>query len=214
MKRLLLLIVFIPILLLEAQQIGNVIVEKPHKVFPDNSLGVNLIIGESGFGLGGFYNYKLVNKLTGFIDLSITESKDTREIQRYNYFGQLIVVSEKKNRIFPIPLNFGLQYRIFSESLTDNLRPYISASIGPTMFITTPAAKEFFSAFADTKLYWGLSGYVGFGANFGLTSDNLTGICIRYYYHQLFNDGLEQNYNEYKKNIQSIALTINIGVMY
>ncbi len=97
-------------------------------------------------------------------------------------------------------LNFGGQYRLFYESLTDNLRPYISLGVGPTMLVTTPAEIEFFKSFKKAKAIFGLGGYIGFGANFGLNPSNLTGINVRYYFVQLFNDGIEQYYDEYKKN--------------
>ncbi len=43
---------------------------------------------------------------------------------------------------------------------------------------------------------------------------NLTGINIRYYFVQLFNDGVEQYYDDYTKTLQQVSLTINIGLMY
>ena len=81
------------------------------------------------------------------------------------------------------------------------------------MFVTTPAQQEFFKSFGDAKAHFGAGGYVGFGANFGANSNNLTGINIRYYYLHLF-DGIEQYFGEFEKNLQHVALTINIGIMY
>jgi hypothetical protein len=81
------------------------------------------------------------------------------------------------------------------------------------MFVTTPAQQELFKSFGDAKARFGAGGYVGFGANFGANSNNLTGINIRYYYLHLF-DGIEQYFGEFEKNLQHVALTINIGIMY
>jgi hypothetical protein len=214
MKKLVYTLLFAPLLFLNAQKIGEYAVAKPHIDFPKNSSGVDLMIGEGGFGLGGFYKYALSNTFSAFIDISIAETKHEREIERYDIFGYPLPVFGKKNRVFLFPLNIGGQYRLFYESLTDNLRPYISAGIGPTMLVTTPAEIEFFKSFKQAKAIFGLGGYIGFGANFGLNPSNLTGINVRYYFVQLFNDGIEQYYDEYKKNFQQVSLTINIGLMF
>ncbi len=214
MKNLIYILLLFPFFVTNAQKIGEFAEEKPHLVLPPNSLGLDLHIGEGGFGLGGFYSHAYTNRLSGFIDLAIYESKHEKEIERYNIYGYPLPIYGKKNRVFVIPLNFGIKYRLFYDSLTDNLRPYISAGIGPTMFGTSPAKLEFFNSLGKAKALFGVGGYVGFGANFGLSATNLTGINIRYYITQLFNDGIEQYYGEYRKTLHQVSLTINIGFMY
>jgi hypothetical protein len=214
MKKIILFLILISVLPISAQKIGGFAEEKQNIEFPNNALGIDLMIAEGGFGLGGFYRYNYTNTFAGFIDLSISESKHEREIERYDIWGYPILDYRKKNRVFLLPLNFGIHYRLFSESLTDNLRPYISLGVGPTMFVTTPAKDEFFKSFGKAKALWGAGGYIGLGANFGLSSSSLTGLNIRYYFLHLFNNGVEQYYNDYKKNLEQISLTINIGIMY
>ncbi|MBK7980621.1 MAG: hypothetical protein IPK06_11630 [Ignavibacteriae bacterium] len=214
MKKYFLILLIIPFLTNYSQKIGQLNDEKPNIEFPVNAVGMDLMIGEGGFGFGGFYRYNLTNVLTVFTDFSVSESKDEREIERYDIFGYPLPIYGKKNRLYLLPLNFGLQYRLFPKSLTDNLRPYVSIAFGPTMFITSPAEKEFFKSLAYAHAKYGIGGYVGFGANFGTNVNNLTGINIRYYINQLFGEGIEQYYDKFKKNVQQVSLTINIGIMY
>lgn len=214
MKKYFLILLIIPFLTNYSQKIGQLNDEKPNIEFPLNAFGMDLMIGEGGFGFGGFYRYNLTNVLTVFTDFSVSESKDEREIERYDIWGYPLPIYGKKNRLYLLPLNFGLQYRLFHNSLTDNLRPYISIAIGPTMFVTSPAEKEFFKSLAYAQAKYGFGGYIGFGANFGTNVNNLTGINIRYYINQLFGDGIEQYYGTFKKNVQQVSLTINIGIMY
>lgn len=214
MKKYFLILLIIPFLTNYSQKIGQLNDEKPNIDFPVNAVGMDLMIGEGGFGFGGFYRYNLTNVLTVFTDFSVSESKDEREIERYDIFGYPLPIYGKKNRLYLLPLNFGLQYRLFPKSLTDNLRPYVSIAFGPTMFITSPAEKEFFKSLAYAHAKYGIGGYVGFGANFGTNVNNLTGINIRYYINQLFGEGIEQYYDKFKKNVQQVSLTINIGIMY
>lgn len=214
MKKYFLILIIIPFLTNYSQKIGQLNDEKPNIEFPVNAVGMDLMIGEGGFGFGGFYRYNLTNVLTVFTDFSVSESKDEREIERYDIFGYPLPIYGKKNRLYLLPLNFGLQYRLFPKSLTDNLRPYVSIAFGPTMFVTSPAEKEFFKSLAYAQAKYGIGGYVGFGANFGTNVNNLTGINIRYYINQLFGEGIEQYYDKFKKNVQQVSLTINIGIMY
>lgn len=196
-----------------SQRIGKEVPNDEKILFPKNTLGLDLMIGEGGFGLGGFYRRELAENLTFFTDFSISESKDEKEVEYIDYFGRIIVMG-KKNRIFQVPFNFGLQYRLFSESLTDNLRPYINAGFGPSLVFTTPFEKEFFSAFGSATTYLAAGGYVGMGANFGLNRSSVVGINLRYYVIKFFDGGVEGMTGRNKETIGGFFLTINIGTMY
>lgn len=153
MKRLSLILLLATLSSLFGQKIGEFAAEKPNMELPNNALGIDLMIGEGGFGFGGFYRYNYTNTFTGFVDFSISESKHEREIERYDIFGYPLPIYGKKNRVFLLPLNFGVQYRLFYESLTDNLRPYLSLGVGPTMFVTTPAQEEFLNHLEKQKRF-------------------------------------------------------------
>ena len=214
MKKLIYILFIIPLVLINGQKIGKLANEKPHLNFPDNSLGLDIMIGEGGFGIGGFYRYDFSNQITGFADISVYESKSEREIQRYDYWGYPLPIQGKKNRVFLLPLNFGIMYRLFYTDLTDNLRPFINFGIGPTMIITTPAVEEFFNSFRQAKSHLGVGGYIGLGTNIGNNIGSLTGVSIRYYITQVVNGGIEQFEGDFKKSLQQVTLTINIGIMY
>ena len=214
MRRLIFLILFIiPTAFLFAQEIGELAPPKPPIDFPANALGFDLLIGESGFGFGGFYRKQLSTKFTLFGDVSISEAKDEREIEYIDIYGQTFTIG-KENRVFQIPVTIGAQYRLFANELTDNLRPYINAGIGPTIALTTPYAEEFFRAFSYAQTHYAVGGYAGFGANFGLDQTNLIGINVRYYYTQFLDDGVEILKGRYKSYLSGFYITINFGFMY
>lgn len=213
MQKFLKIFLLIPLITLNAQRIGEMAPPPEPIVFPPNALGVDLMFGDGGFGIGSFYRHSLAIDLSWFVDFSISESKDTREVEYIDYFGQIRTIG-KKNRVFTIPLNFGLQYRLFEEVLTDNLRPYINFGIGPNFIITTPYDQEFFSAFGDAQFKVAAGGYIGFGADFGLSKSSLFGINARYYYAHLFDEGVESLEGRIRKDIAHFYLTLNIGWMY
>lgn len=213
MKKTILLLIILSFSTIFAQKIGELAEAKPPEEFPPNSWGMDILIGDGGFGLGTFFRHAFTNKITGFIDFSISESKDDREFEYIDIYGQPFVIG-KKNRVFILPLNVGVQYRLFAKELTENLRPYVNAGVGPNFIISTPYNEEFFKAFGNATMQYALGGYVGIGANFGLSKSNLVGLNVRYYYAKIFGEGVENLQNSFRTNISSIYITLNIGIMY
>ena len=214
MLRLIFSILFlIPIAVMYSQGIGEIAPDKPSEIFPPNSLGFDLMIGESGFGFGGFYRRDIIENLTLFGDISFSEAKDEREIEYIDYYGQTFT-SGKKNRVFQIPITFGAQYRMFANELTDNLRPYITTGVGPTIALTTPYNEEFFKAFSYAQPHYAVGGYAGIGANFGIDKSNLIGLSFRYYYIKFLDEGVEILYGRKKDSLQGFYVTVNFGFMY
>lgn len=216
MKRLifiLALFAMIPATFTNSQGIGEIAPEKPPIIFPDNTWGMDIMLGESGFGLGTFYRKQLSLKWTAFTDISFSETKDDREFEYIDFFGRTFTIG-KKNRVFAIPLNIGLQYRIFEDVVYDNLRPYINFGMGPTLVLTTPYEREFFNAFGYTRTKTAIGGYIGLGANFGLDKSSLVGLNFRYYYTHFFDEGVESLNERYKRSFGSFFVTLNIGMMY
>lgn len=206
-------IIIITFLNVNAQGIGELVPEKQPEAFPPNAFGMDIIFSEGGLGLGTFYRHSISQEITLFGDFSISEGKDQKEFEFVDYYGVTHTIG-KKNRIFLLPINFGMQYRLFEKVIYDNLRPYINFGFGPSFVITTPYEKEFFNAlgFAQTRITIG--GYIGFGANFGLDKSSLVGINVRYYDIHFFDKGVESLYNRYNKDLGGFFLTINLGFMY
>jgi hypothetical protein len=214
MRWLIFLILFIiPTAFLLGQEIGELAPSNPPINFPKNALGFDLLVGESGFGFGGFYRRTVGTKITLFGDISFSEAKDEREIEYVDIYGQTFTIG-KQNRVFQIPITFGAQYRLFENELTDNLRPYLNAGVGPTIALTTPYSEEFFRAFSYTQTHYAVGGYAGFGANFGLDQKSLIGVNVRYYYTQFIGEGVEILKGRFKDHLGGFYITINFGFMY
>jgi outer membrane protein W len=212
MKKIILIMMFTT-LHIYAQGIGQLAPDKKPEIFPQNSWGVDVMFGEGGFGLGTFLRHSFTNNLSGFVDLSLSETKDEREIEYIDYFGNTFSPN-KINRSYFLPINFGAQYRILSETLTDNLRPYITAGVGPTLVIYAPYFEDVFSDLAYAKIKYAAGGYIGFGANFGISKSNLVGINVRYYHTYIFGDGIENLKDVVRKNFGQFYISLNLGVMY
>lgn len=209
-----LFLVVAPIANIYSQGIGELAPPKPPEEFPPNTWGMDIMFGDAGFGLGTFFRKQIDVKFTAFADLSFSETKDDREFEYYDPYQGTFYVASKKNRIFQVPLNFGLQYRLFENIVSDNLRPFLCAGAGPTLLVTTPYELEFFNSFGKAQAKYAVGGYVGLGANFGLDKSSLVGITFRYYYSKLLNGGVESLYGREKTEIQGFFITLNLGLMY
>lgn len=178
-----------------------------------NALGLDILVSNSGFGLGVFYRRQYTDDLYGFGTFSISEAKDDREVEQFNPFTGETFVPGKVNRFLLVPLIFGVQNRLFREDIADNFRPYITAALGPTLVYSSPYDREFFSSLGHGQAHYTLGGYVGFGAFFGLEQSNLVGLSFRYYFVPLKNQ-LESLDGIFKKQFGGFFITVNVGTMY
>jgi hypothetical protein len=178
-----------------------------------NALGLDLLVSNSGFGLGAFYRRQYTDDLYGFGAFSISEVKDDREVEQYDLFTGETFVPGKVNRFLLLPLIFGVQNRLFREDISDNFRPYVTAALGPTLVYSAPYDREFFNSLGHGQAHYTVGGYVGFGAFFGLDPGNLIGVSFRYYFVPLKNQ-IESLEGIYMKQFGGFFITINIGTVY
>lgn len=199
-----------------------------------NAWGMDVLISNDGFGLGGFYRREFTPDLFGFVSFSISESKDGRELERFDPYTQVSFVPGKLNRFLVLPLMVGIQRRLFREEITDNFRPYLNAGLGPTMIYVAPFTEviqtptgvstrqvEFFKSLGRGQPHYTASAFIGAGANFGSDSRNLFGLNFRYYFTYLFGEGLPSLYDERdgsiaarKKDFGGFFITLNLGLVY
>lgn len=188
-------------------------VEQPTLPF-NNSWGTDILVSTNGFGLGFFYRHEYTPELAGFVDFSISESKDEREVERYDYWTGQSYVLGKENRFLVMPLFVGVQYRLFREDIMDNFRPYVNAAAGPTMVYVFPYREEYFTALGKGQPRYTVGGYLGFGAFFGSERSTLFGMNVRYYFVP-YSGGIESmkqgNNVEYKNEFGGLFISLSVG---
>ena len=200
----------------------NIVFESPDKnlIIPQQTAfladagGVDILLANNGFGLGGFYRHQYSEDLFGTLTIGFSEVNDPNEVQVETIYGQTYVPG-KINRFLMIPIHVGVQYRLFADDIVDNFRPYVNAAVGPTIVCTTPYDLEFFSSIKYGQAYYTAGGYVGFGAFFGSDRGTLTGINIRYYF-EYFQQGIASMQNpdgsvEKMKDFGGFFITLNLG---
>jgi hypothetical protein len=185
-----------------------------HKSNTIHAWGVDIMLSNNGFGLAGFYRRQFDRELSGLISFGIAESKDDNEVEYVDYWGQVIVPG-KINRFLLIPLTFGIQQRLFADDIMDSFRPYVNAGVGPTLILSSPFNKEFFTSLKYARSHYTAGGYIGFGAYFGSVEGAIAGLNIRYYWIPV-RGGIESMYNEdlsirKKSEFGGFFITLNLG---
>lgn len=170
----------------------------------------DLHFSEGGLGIGLTYNKEINPTTSVFADLMFSESKDAQEFEYVDYWGNVYVVG-KKNRVFIMPLNLGVRFRLFKESIVDNFRPFVQVAIGPAMAITTPYKYEFFTSFKYAQAKYTLGGSIGLGAYFGYDRKSPIGFTIKYQFIHFFNNGIENLEGFTRKDLGGIFITLNFG---
>lgn len=93
--------------------------------------GGQVVLTNSGFGLGGFVTRSVAPDWVVRLDASIGAVKDEREVAFFDRFGRRDVPN-KANYLVEIPVTLGLERRIFAQRIEANFRPFIAVSGGPT----------------------------------------------------------------------------------
>ncbi len=205
--------------------------------------GLSVLFSNNGFGLGGFFSYKLAHELYTFASLNISGARKTEEFETpiyydpyYNPYSYYLRVERKKNRLFNIPFMFGVQKFFFSNKLSDNFKPFAEAGMGLSFIISTPYQEppydferdmygyviadslgyyyDFFESFKHAKLHIRPGGFIGIGANFESIPKSILGINIRYYYIPYGGDGLESIVKQPLKDFGGLFISLNIGVRF
>ncbi|HTR80941.1 MAG TPA: hypothetical protein VMM58_04860 [Bacteroidota bacterium] len=205
-------------------QDSDLVFESPNKNFAPtpkvvsllDAWGVDVLISNNGFGLGGFLRHQYSEDLYGTLNLGISESKDDNEVEYVTYYGETYVPG-KINRFIFVPLHVGVEYRLFADDIVDNFRPYVNAALGPSLVFSSPYDREFFNSIGYGQAHYSVGGFVGFGAFFG-SEETLSGVNIRYYVEP-FHGGIDSMMRddgsiEKKKDFGGFFITLNFGSLF
>ena len=208
----------------QEDQPGRIVFDDPRKAKEDslytesefkpkvNAWGLDLMVSDGGVGFGIFYERQFTDIMTGFFQTSFSEAKDPHEFEQYTYYGDTYAPF-KVNRIFRVPIFFGMEYRLFGDEIADNFRPYINAGAGPVFIYTTPASDEFFKSFSHGHPYYTYGGFIGVGSHFGFDRTAVLGINFRYYIIPL-PTGIQSDIWNTRPNANGFFITLNFGAAY
>ncbi len=159
-----------------------------------SGLGFQILLTNSGFGLGGYY-FRAINEGTSFMtDISLGAGKDEQELKFFRFGSSFI--PNKANYLLMMPIQAGLIHRLFRDAIEENFRPYVQVTAGPTLGWEYPYFQDdngdgqydpreedsydSIGALPKGDLRLGVGGTIAFGAHFGLSRKVTQGVRIGY----------------------------------
>lgn len=168
---------------------------------PGTDGGLLVGITGSGFRVGGYYRDSLRSAHAMMVELSLGAEKSSRETAFFDRFGRKSIPG-KRNYMLTVPIRLGYQRRLFADRIEDNFRPFLQASLGPTIGWQYPYFDDCnenglfdpedgcgtqgeerlgsFRALGRGALRLGAGGSVGIGAYFGRSDRGPRGLRIGY----------------------------------
>ncbi len=187
-------------------------ITKPKKE-PNNNWSINVLFSDNGFAVGSQLFKQFSPDVSGFAGIFFSGAKDDREFEVYDIFGNSYV-PYKVNRMFMIPINLGMQFRLFREDVTDDLRPHVNFGISPTAIIYTPYAESFFPSFGHAKAKYTVGAFASVGVDYLTSKRSSLNMDVRYYYTQLFGQGIESLQNKEKRYFGGLYLVFSYNFMH
>lgn len=186
----------------------------PDAKFINNSLCLDIIFCNSGFGVGTLFTHSFDKENLLFANFYISGTRNTDEIEYWDSNTNTWRVPNKVNRLFMAPITIGYSRLIFQNSIAGSFKPFLSAGIGPTLIVATPYDKEWFSAWGYAQSYIRFNTYIGIGAYFSLIDNSVASANIRYYYIPFGGQGLESIRNLPIKDFGGLVLSLSIGYTF
>lgn len=165
-----------------------------------SGLTFDIIVNNFGFGIGGQYRRVLAPQMEGIFNMRITGLRDASE-QTFTdvFFGQQ-VVPNKFQRAFAFPAMIGLRKRLFSNTVQEQYRFFITASAGAVAAFSYPyfndrndngyreqfndnfeQVNDIFTGWSDGDWHFGGVGEFKIGVDVGRNFSNVTSIEFGYY---------------------------------
>jgi hypothetical protein len=104
----------------------------------NRGFGINVVMNNFGFGLGGEYRHIVAPQSELTASLRITGLRDASEQTFTDFFFGQQVIPNKYQRAIAFPLMFGMRQRVFPNSIQDDFRFFVSASMGPAAAFAYP----------------------------------------------------------------------------
>jgi hypothetical protein len=177
-----------------------------------NVWGLGFSYAENGFG-PSVSLYAPIGRSTDLsFGLMVSGVTDTREIQRYDVFGNSINYG-KINRVFMIPLSIGIKTELFKDNIEGDFVPVFNAGISPTLILTDPYDQSFFNALNSMTTHFGFGGYTGFGVNFKESKSLSMSVNLNYYYLPIIGDGVQSVDYSTINNVGGLQLVFGVIFM-
>ena len=106
------------------------------------STAVAFLLTEYGLGVGLAGRTRLTDDLSVAVELAVGAGRDERE-QEFFFDPFESEIPLKRHYVLLAPLHIGVEQRLFRRTVEDNFRPFLHASLGPTLGLQWPYFDDF-----------------------------------------------------------------------
>lgn len=146
-----------------------------------SSGAIVFVLTEYGLGAGGALRGRLGDDWSITAEASIGAGRDEREQSFGGGLGERITPF-KRNYLVLVPIELGVERRLFRESVEDNFRPFVHVGAGPTLGFQWPYFDDldadglreegedrlgYFAGVGEGEARLGIGGSIAVGAFFG-----------------------------------------------
>ena len=179
---------------------------------PRNNWGIGFTYSESGVGISSSLFTPIGKSTDFFLSLLISGVSDSRELERYDVFGNSII-PDKVNRIFRIPLSIGIKKELFKDDIEGDFSPSINFGISPTLVLTNPYSRSFFNAIGYTQAKFAFGGFGGIGVSFRQSKSMSLSVNINYYYIPILGGPVESIKNNKIKDVGGFQIAFGLNFL-
>jgi hypothetical protein len=142
--------------------------------------GIVFTMAETGSGFGGFFSWPLLQSMHFGLATDLLFIRDSKEITYTDPYYYYPVTYNKINNVYLIDIFFIVKKRLFSKSMDEGFRPFITAAAGPIYGINHPEkwAKKQYGLSNTSDLT--LGGFFGAGVDINAGSSYFFSIRAQY----------------------------------
>jgi len=160
----------------------------PLGVFAQNRMAGNplwkirsfdMVLSNRGFAFGGTWRHNWSREWASPVQAQALFFREPDKIPYYDpYTGYYYEPPSKKIVFFTA--RTGIQRRLWTHSLAENMQPYLMAMAGPTIALNPANSGGFFSRWKKTNLSATANAFAGFGVDFVYSRHNQFSLTIGY----------------------------------
>ncbi len=185
----------------------------------NNVAGLDILLSNSGIGIGVFYDRILNQDYKIITEIYFSGIKNTDELEYLFDWGIYDYVIENKiRRLYVLPLSIGIQRYIDAGNMTKSFRPYISLVATPTLIwempYGKPEGKNWFYDVRYSKAHYRMGAGFQVGADFGALNTSFISFRFRYIYTPFGAGGLESVIGSPIHNFGRFHLSLSIGGLF
>lgn len=136
--------------------------------------GVNGALLNYGGGGSFQYQWPLKEHLTATLDFSLIY------LDFDNPFLPFYKSTYRRSDVMLAPFFLGLRRNVLHNNFDESILPYVQIGAGPIAGFNFPYGYGFWQTLEHTAVTWTVGGFIGLGANFGLSKKYVGGVDVRY----------------------------------